>query len=52
MNDFGGKVSDSDFKNPTIDTSNWDIKFRPSFSKNTEKEYVACLCEVMRNCDG
>lgn len=52
MEDFGNKVLDKDLATFNIDTSDWDEKIKPFLTENVEKEYFACLSEVIKNIDG
>lgn len=52
MEDFGNKVVDKDLATLNIDTSDWDEKIKPFLTENVEKEYFACLSEVIKNIDG
>ena len=42
---------DKDLDKLVIDTSDWTKKIKPFLTENVEKEYFACLSEVIKNID-
>lgn len=49
MEEFGDAVLDKDLCDLKVDTSAWDEKIKPFLTHNVEKEYLACLSEIVQN---
>ena len=49
MEDFGNKVLDKDLATANKDTSDWEEKLKPFLTQSVEKEYFACLSEIVES---